>query len=400
MKQINITLLLTVLMSMVGVSVSAYDIEVKNGDNATIYYNYINNKTELEVTYNASAYYAGYYENVPDDALAYSGNVVIPASVTYNGKTYSVTRIGSHAFVNCNNLKAVFLPSSITSIGYEAFANCEKHYNNPGHCLPNLTDIYFASSFLPKLDHYTTYYVVAVGWTEQKNIYDSFLFGIIQPNQVTLHVPSAAISKYRSFMYNSLEFWNCCKEIVPMEHTLKYVVDGETYKSEILLCGEKTAPVTPPMKEGYTFSSWEGLPLTMPDEDVTVTATYVANKYSLTYKVEGQVYKTAPISYGATIIPEPAPEKKFYTFSGWSEIPETMPAHDVEITGHFIYKKGDASGDGQITANDIVLISQYIMGNTTDINVEAADANGDGQVTANDIVFLAYYILHGTFPEK
>ena len=138
----------------------------------------------------------------------------------------------------------------------------------------------------------------------------------------------------------------------------------------------------------------------MPDEDVTVYGSYIANNYTLTYKIDGRLYKTESIRYGASIIPEPAPTKDGYTFSGWSEIPETMPAHDVEVNGTFSCKKGDASGDGKITANDIVLISQYIMGNTTDINIEAADANGDGQVTANDIVYLSYYILHGVFPEK
>ena len=50
MKQL-LTFLLTVLMSMVGAKTYAHDIEVQNGDGVTIYYNYINNATELEVTY-------------------------------------------------------------------------------------------------------------------------------------------------------------------------------------------------------------------------------------------------------------------------------------------------------------------------------------------------------------
>lgn len=32
----------------------------------------------------------------------YTGNIVIPESVTYNGTTYSVTSIGDYAFCHCN----------------------------------------------------------------------------------------------------------------------------------------------------------------------------------------------------------------------------------------------------------------------------------------------------------
>ncbi|MBP3750547.1 MAG: hypothetical protein ILA44_03580, partial [Prevotella sp.] len=86
MKKVNITFLLTMLISMVGLNASAHSIEVKNADGVTIYYNYINNNTELEVTYRGSSY--SFYSD------EYTGNVVIPESVTYNEKTYSVTSIG------------------------------------------------------------------------------------------------------------------------------------------------------------------------------------------------------------------------------------------------------------------------------------------------------------------
>ena len=61
--------------------------------------------------------------------------------------------------------------------------------------------------------------------------------------------------------------------------------------------------------------------------------------FKLTYQVDGAVYKTYEYKYGTTINPEPAPTKEGYTFSGWSEIPETMPAHDVTVTGSFDLEK-------------------------------------------------------------
>ena len=90
---------------------SAHDFEV-NG----IYYNINSDGTSVSVTFKGSSYDS--YAN------EYSGAVTIPASVTYSGKTYSVTSIGSHAFEDCSGLTSVEIPNSVTSIGGYAFAYC------------------------------------------------------------------------------------------------------------------------------------------------------------------------------------------------------------------------------------------------------------------------------------
>ena len=47
MKQMYLTILLTVFVSMVSTKASAYEIAIMNEDGKTIYYNYINDDTEL-----------------------------------------------------------------------------------------------------------------------------------------------------------------------------------------------------------------------------------------------------------------------------------------------------------------------------------------------------------------
>lgn len=55
----------------------------------------------------------------------YSGSVVIPETVKYNGTTYSVTSIEWRAFYNCIDLNSVVFPEALKKIGVEAFYNCE-----------------------------------------------------------------------------------------------------------------------------------------------------------------------------------------------------------------------------------------------------------------------------------
>ena len=55
---------------------------------------------------------------------ATAADVVIPSTVTLNGKDYSVTSIGIYAFHNCAALKSVQTKAPIKSIGDGAFAYC------------------------------------------------------------------------------------------------------------------------------------------------------------------------------------------------------------------------------------------------------------------------------------
>ena len=104
-------LFLLFLMTLLPMIASAYDAWVDG-----IYYYF--NQTDKIATVTYRAYDSSGNKN------AYSGSVSIPSTVDYNGETYSVTSIGHHAFMYCNNLTSVDIPSSVTSIEGYVFMGC------------------------------------------------------------------------------------------------------------------------------------------------------------------------------------------------------------------------------------------------------------------------------------
>ena len=111
MKYINIRLMLPMLLCIASLNTSAHNFEVDG-----IYYN-ITSAGDMTV---AVTYGGGY----ADLGTSYSGNVAIPPSVSYDGKTYRVTSIGNEAFSKCSQLMSVSIPESVTSIGFSAFYGC------------------------------------------------------------------------------------------------------------------------------------------------------------------------------------------------------------------------------------------------------------------------------------
>ena len=225
------------------------------------------------------------------------------ASVTFPD---SVTTISNYAFWECKGLTSITFGRGISFIGLKAFASC-----------PELTDVYCYANDVPS--------------TNSEAFSDSYI------EYTTLHVPLSSINSY-----STTEPWKKFKEIVKInlpKHILSYILDGETYKIYEIEEGSTIIPEPAPTKEGYTISDWSEIPETMPAHDVTVTGTFSINKYKLAYTVDGTEYKSYEVEYGTTITPEAEPTKEGYTFSGWSEIPETMPAHDVTVTGTFSINK-------------------------------------------------------------
>ena len=122
-------------------------------------------------------------------------------------------------------------------------------------------------------------------------------------------------------------------------YTVTYKVDGEiSGEAETYEYGAVVTLREEPAKEGYTFSHWSRESgFTMPAENIVVEGHFEINSYTVTYKVDDQLYgKVDTYKFGEDVTLRDAPTKEGYTFSGWSETSGfKMPAKDVEIRGNF-----------------------------------------------------------------
>ena len=102
--------LFAAMLLLCSMAVNAHDFEVDG-----IYYNISNSYSKtVSVTYFGTS----------NTSAVYSGEVVIPATVTYDDVVYSVTSIGYHAFYGCSGLTKVEIPNSVVNFDSYAFYGC------------------------------------------------------------------------------------------------------------------------------------------------------------------------------------------------------------------------------------------------------------------------------------
>ena len=102
--------------------------------------------------------------------------------------------------------------------------------------------------------------------------------------------------------------------------------------------GTAITPPAAPTRTGYTFAGWDReIPTAMPAENMTITARWQVNQYTITFKPEnGGQDIVIKQDYGTAITAPANPTKTGYTFAGWDrEIPTTMPAGDMTITARW-----------------------------------------------------------------
>lgn len=183
------------------------------------------------------------------DGGDYSGDIVIPETVTYDGCTYTVTSIETGAFMwsysltsielpnslttidplsfdGCTSLTSVVIPNSVVSIGSYAFLECPNITNivigssvaEIGYCILDsevMTDVYSLNVTPPTCDYNYT-----------GGVYSFFE---LTCEEATLHVPSSAVEDYKND-----EAWGLFANIVAID------TDEETGISEIEATDDET----------------------------------------------------------------------------------------------------------------------------------------------------------------
>ncbi|MDE6533359.1 MAG: InlB B-repeat-containing protein, partial [Muribaculaceae bacterium] len=116
-------------------------------------------------------------------------------------------------------------------------------------------------------------------------------------------------------------------------YKIVFKIGEEVISEETVAYGEAVKAPEAPAKEGYAFSGWDNLPETMPAGDLEIVGNYTVNSYKLVFKIGEEVISEETVAYGEAVKAPEAPAKEGYTFAGWENVPETMPASDLEIFG-------------------------------------------------------------------
>lgn len=323
----------------------------------------------------------------------------------------SVTAIHDGAFANCSQLTNISIPNSVTSIGFSAFEHCT-----------SLKSITLPSSL--------------------RSISEALFFGCSQ--LTTIHIPDSvsSIQSYAFYHCGNLEtiripvsvtfigvyaFDGCPSSMTVTYSGSKKQWDKITGTDELpnnpLVCNQLEATFNPdngeptvtkfidndknskftelvpePIKENYTFAGWyNGVEkfdfTTVPTGDVTLTAKWDINKYTVQFVSDHGSFAEQPIEHGGIINTDELtiPPVEGYTFDGWY----TDDTHTTE----FDFTKpitGDTKVYAKWTANDyeVRFITEHGDAPTSQNVPYNGTADDPGKLKEEGYTFIGWYTDH------
>lgn len=179
------------------------------------------------------------------------------------------------------------------------------------------------------------------------------------------------------FKYMEAEYWKEFQNIVAPQYTLTYKVDGEDYKIESYDFEAPITPIEAPTKEGYTFSGWSEIPATMPHHDVTVTGQFTRQCPAPTVSIEDGKVKFSSTLEGVTY---------HYSYELAGTDARSGEGDEVELQNKYkvtVYASKEGYKDSDKTVCEVTLKTEKIPG----------DVNGDGKVDIVDVTTVIDMIL-------
>ena len=286
---------------------------------------------------------------------SYKDDVVIPESFVFNGIKYTVTAIGGRhfpyedasyadsygAFEGCSELTSITLPASINKIGSCAFYGCTSLKAVYISDLSTWCSIDFEeeNSRLNSIDTSNPLCLAHDLYLNGEIITDliipenilsvkAYSFYGCSISSVTFHENTSSIGDYAFQKCNNLTDVFC---FFPFFRTYEGVFDDYS---------KKTLHIREIYYNDFKYQEdnlWRSFG--------NIEFIHGIDFFNLTYFVDGKEYKSFVLEVGEVITPLEEPLKmKGYTFSGWNNIPATMPGKDVEVRGSFSYSKKDIDG--------------------------------------------------------
>lgn len=321
----------------------------------------------------------------------------------------SVTAILDRAFANCFQLTNISIPNSVTSIGFSAFEHCTslKSITLPSslrnismflfHNCSQLTTIQIPDSVLSIQD---------------------YAFGNCISLE-TIHIPVSVTS------IGNRAFAGCPSSMTVTYSGSKKQWDSITGKDELLniplICNKLEATFNPdngdptvtkfidndknskfaelvpePIKENHTFAGWyngnEKFDFTtVPTGDVTLTAKWNINQYTVKFVSDHGSFADQTIEYGGTIKTDKLtiPEVEGYTFDGWYTTNDTHST-EFDFTQPI---KSNTTVYAKWTAKDyeVSFITEHSDAPTSQNVKYNGTAKDPGKLKAEGYTFIGWY---------
>lgn len=282
----------------------AYDVEVDG-----IYYGFMGTR-KAYVTHH------GEWTRGDVQGPTYSGDVVVPEQISYNGRTYTVFSVDENAFAGCENLTSVSLPSTVRAVSSCAFLGCT-----------GLRQVSLPAGL--------------------QAIASCAFVGCTSLQQITLPRHAERV--------DSLTFY-CCSSLtsVVLPHRIRIVCQGALEHLPAMTHLYSFASTPPVAEQGaFTLADQEHCTLHVPAEALPL-------------------YQKSPF---------------------WSDFYQIVALSDEDYLEQN-YRRGDINDDGQIDAEDLLLLRRLIVCLPDDASVRwAADINADGNVNAIDFVELSKIVI-------